>query len=431
MIDTFRQFGKQFGQNTFSSLSIRNYRLYFIGQGISQCGTWMQTVALGWLVLTLTGSGIDLGFVLALQFIPLLIGSPWGGVVVDRFNKRRILYWTQSLLGLLSLAVAALVFLGAVQLWMLYIFAFLAGSIRVFDQPARQTFISDVVGNEHIKNAVTLNSTMVNLARAIGPTIGGILIASVGIAFCFLIDAISFIAVLFMLKRMHGEALDRVPAVHKVRPRITDGFHYARSMPRISSTLIMMAIIGTFAYEFAVSLPILAQQTFLGDATAYAALTSAFGAGSAVGGLFAASRRAIEPRQLVIFAALFGLSMLGASLSPTLGIAIFGLFVVGFFSINVTSLANTMIQLESRPDMRGRVMALWNMAIFGSTPIGGPIIGYVGEHFGARWGVALGGAATVAAAVFAAHTLSRRGALSPVTPEVEMEVEEAATTPKF
>ena len=416
---------RAFRQKTFSSLSIRNYRLYFIGQGISQCGTWMQVVALGWLVLTLSGSGTQLGGVLALQFIPLLIAAPWGGIIVDRLNKRRILYWTQSLSALLSLAVAILVVTGLVELWMLYFFAFLAGSIKVFDNPARQTFISEIVGNEHLKNAVSLNSTMVNLARAIGPTIGGVLIASVGIAACFFVDFFSFAAVLFMLSRMKGEDLERVPRVPEKRPRLMDGFHYVRSMPLISTTLIMMAVVGTFAYEFSVSLPILAQQTFLGNATTYALLTSAFGAGSAAGGLFAAGRHSVSPRQLIIFTFLFGASMIAASLSPTLHVAVIGLFVVGFFSINVTSVANTTVQLESRPDMRGRVMALWNMAIFGSTPVGGPIVGWVGEHIGARWSVALGGAATILAAGFAAQRLLKRHVLPPVSPEVELVSEEA------
>ncbi len=296
---------RKFGQKTFSSLSVRNYRLYFFGQGISQCGTWMQVVALGWLVLTLSGSGTQLGTVLALQFLPLLFAAPWGGALVDRLDKRKLLIRTQSLAGILSLLVSILVFTGSIQIWMLYIFALCAGAIKVVDNPARQTFISETVGNEHIKNAVSLNSTMVNLARAIGPTIGGILIASVGIAFCFLIDALSYIAVIAMLLRIRtGEFVP--PPAPKVPPRISDGFRYVRSVPIISTTLIMMAVIGTFAYEFSVSLPLLAQQTFHGDATTYAMLTAAFGGGSALGGLFAAGRHSISARQLITFAFLFG-----------------------------------------------------------------------------------------------------------------------------
>jgi len=415
---------QEFRKNTFSSLSIRNYRLYFIGQGISQCGTWMQTIALGWLVLTLTGSGTQLGFVIALQFIPLLFASPWGGILVDRLNKRRILYWTQSIRAILSGLIALSVLSGAVEIWMVYLFAFLVGLIAVVDNPARQTFISDIVGNEHIKNAVSLNSTMVNLARAIGPSIGGVLIAGVGIGFCFLVDAISFVAVLFMLTQMRGPDIDRVPVVPQRRPRLLDGLRYIRSMPPIASTLIMMAVIGTFAYEFSTSLPILAQQTFLGNATAYAALTSSFGFGSAVGGLYAAGRHHISSRQLILFAALFGASMLLASVMPTLPFAMGALALVGFFSINMTSLANTTIQLESRPDMRGRVLSFWNMAIFGSTPIGSPIVGWVGEHIGARWSLAVGGATSVLAAALAARWLARRHSLPPVSPEIELASEE-------
>ncbi len=414
---------RTFGQQTFSSLKIRNYRLYFFGQGISQCGSWIQTVAMGWLVLQLSGSGTQLGFVLALQFIPLLFAAPWGGIIVDRLDKRKILYRTQSAAGVLSLIVSLLVFTGSIQMWMLYVIAFLIGIVKVFDNPARQTFISEMVGNDHVKNAVSLNSTMGNLARAIGPTLAGLLIVSVGIPFCFLIDGLSYIAVLITLVRIDGTRL--TPRVaHKTPPRISDGFRYVRSVPLLSSILIMMAVVGTFAYEFSVSLPLLAQQTFSGNATTYAALTSAFGAGSAIGGLFAANRQQVSPRHLIYFTTLFGLMMLAASLSPTLSVAIIAMFVVGFFSINVTSLANTTIQLESKPEMRGRVMALWNMAIFGSTPIGGPIIGYIGEHLGARWGVALGGAATMLAAGFAARTLLYADKLRTIPASVELEAEE-------
>ena len=422
---------KEFSEKTFSSLAIRNYRIYFFGQAISQSGTWMQVVATGWLVLVLTGSGTVLGTVLALMFLPLLVGAPWGGLLVDRLDKRRILFWTQSSLGVLSFLISILVFTGTIQIWMVYIFALCMGVVKVFDNPARQTFISEMVGNEHIKNAVSLNSTMVNLARAIGPTIGGVLIAGVGIAFCFLIDAFSYCAVLWTLSRIRGAELHRTEVVHKERPRLTDGFRYVRSEPLIMTILIMMGIIGIFAYEFSVSLPIIAKSTFHGDATVYAILTSTFGLGCALGGIFAAGRHRISPRQLVSFGLLFGVALLAASISPTLPIMVTALAVAGFFSINLTSIANTTIQLESRPDMRGRVMALWNMAIFGSTPIGGPLIGYIGEHIGPRWGLAVGGIATVFAAALATHTLSKRGAFETTPPEIELEVEEAADTPKF
>ncbi|MEY4747515.1 MAG: hypothetical protein RLZZ416_564, partial [Candidatus Parcubacteria bacterium] len=401
---------RRFRDKTFSSLRIRNYRLYFIGQGLSQIGTWMQTVALGWLVLTLSGSGTKLGVVMALQFLPLLIGAPWGGMMVDRLNKRRILYVTQSCSAALSCTVGVLVFAGSIQMWMLYVAAFAAGLIKVFDNPARQTFISELVGNDQVKNAVSLNSTMVNLARAIGPMLAGILIAGIGIAACFVADALSYLAVLFMLTRLQGQGLGKSHAAHAHSSRLLDGFRYVRSMPLLSSTLVMMAIIGTFAYEFSTSLPILAKQTFLGDASVYASLTSAFGAGSALGGIYAAGRHNVSPRQLVIYAFCFGVSIVATSLAPTLHLMMALLLLVGFFSINVTATANTTIQLESAPHMRGRVMALWNMAIFGSTPVGGPVVGWIGEHIGARWGLVLGGVATIFAAGLAARTLFRTGA---------------------
>src|SRR3989338_6488677 len=198
---------KKFGHKTFSSLKIRNYRLYFIGQSISMSGTWMQTVAQGWLVLQLTHSGAQLGSVVALQFLPMLIAGPWGGLIADRFNKRGILYYTQSASGLLALGISILVFSGAIQIWMVYIFAMCLGIVRIFDDPARQAFVSELVGSTHVKNAVSLNATANNLARVVGPSIGGILIAGVGIAFCFLLNALSYIATIVMLFRMNGKKL--------------------------------------------------------------------------------------------------------------------------------------------------------------------------------------------------------------------------------
>src|SRR3989344_51047 len=400
-MDTLRHFGR----TTFSSLRIRNYRLYFIGQAISQCGTWMQTVALGWLVLELTHSGTQLGIVVALQFVPLLVAGPWGGLIADQFDKRTILYWTQSLFGLLALALSILVFSGAIQMWELYIFAFGLGIVRVFDNPVRQTFVSEMVPNSHVKNAISLNSTANNLARAVGPSIGGVLIAGVGIAFCFLLNALSYIAVLFMLARMRESELHIAPQASKKSGELREGFYYVLSSPLIRNTLLMMAFIGTFAYEFQVSLPLLAEQTFHGTAASYALLLAAMGIGSVIGGLFAAGRHTISSRHLIIFIVLFGTSLIATSLMPTLLLAAVGMVVVGFFSINVTSLGNTMLQLESIPKMRGRVMALWGIAMIGSTPIGGPIIGFIGESAGGRWGLAVGGIVALVTGMFAARSL--------------------------
>jgi len=413
----------KFGNQTFASLKIRNYRLSFIGQMISQSGTWMQIVALGWLVLQLTGSGSQLGLVVASGFWPILILGPWGGVIADRFNKRTILYWTHSMFSLLSIGVSILVFTDTIQIWMLYIFAFSHGMIRVFDNPARQSFVSELVDSAHLKNAVSLTATGNHLMRAVGPSIAGILIAGVGIAFCFLFNGFSYIAVIVTLYLMNERELHIDPATSKKSGDLLQGFRYVMATPIIKKTLIMMAIIGTFAYEFQVSLPLLAQQTFLGDASSYAALLAAMGIGSGVGGLYSAGRHKIAHHHLVIFAMLFGVSMVVTALMPTLHLAVLGMFFVGIFSINVISLGNTTVQLESIPEMRGRVMALWSVAMVGSTALGGPIIGYIGEHAGARWGLAVGGIITIMTVAFLTYALLQKDTLEEIPEGVEDKVD--------
>jgi MFS family permease len=410
---------RRYGRETFASLKIRNYRLYFIGQAISLCGTWMQTVAQGWLVLELTGSGTELGGVLAVQYLPILLLGPWGGVITDRFDKRVLLYWTQSIAGLLALTLGVLVLLHMAALWMVYVLSFLLGLIKVVDNPARQTFVSEMVGPAHVRNAVTLSSTAANLARVVGPAIGGVLIVLFGIGWSFIFNAVSFIAVLVMLAAMRQSELSRQVQRPKERGQIKAGLAYVRDTPVVRDTLLLMVIIGTLSYEFQVSLPLLAKITFMGDAASYAVLLAAMGAGSVLGGLYAASRKAVTMQQLVFFTVLFGASMLAVGLMPTFPLAALGMVVVGFFSINVTSLGNTLVQLESVPHMRGRVMALWSMAIVGSTPIGGPIIGWVGEHWGPRFTMYIGGVAALLAALYILRLLRAYAAELELTESVE------------
>ena len=410
---------KNFGRATFSSLKIHNYRLYFIGQAVSLSGTWMQTVALGWLVLELSGSGTQLGIVVALQFLPMLLLGPWGGLVADRYNKRAILYCTQVAFFVLALGTSILIFAGGATMPILYAFALLFGVVRLFDNPARQTLVSELVDHAHLKNAVSLNATVNNLARAVGPSIAGVLIAGIGIAFCFFFNALTYVAAFITLLYMKGDTVHARVSKTRKKGELREGFRYVLATPLIRNTLIMMACIGTFVFEFQVSLPILAQQVFHGDAKSYALLLAAMGAGSVLGGLFAAGRSTIAPHHLSMFMACFGVSLVAVALMPTLFLAVCGMFVVGFFSINVTSLGNTIIQLESAPHMRGRVMALWGMAMMGSTPIGGPIIGFIGEFLGGRWGVGVGGAVALMTAAAAIVILRRNKALQTIPPAVE------------
>jgi len=398
---------RDWGRRTFASLKTRNYRLYFIGQAISLCGTWMQSIGQAWLVLNLTKSGTALGVVVALQTLPILLFGPLGGVSADRFPKRRILYFTQSASAVLALTLGTLVATGSIRLWMVYVLALGLGLVNTVDNPTRQTFIVEMVGRQSLTNAVSLNSSAINLARVLGPSIGGVLIAHFGIAPCFLFNGVSFLAVIAVLTRMRADELLPAAVSGRSRGQLTAGFRYVRSEPLLRSTLLMMAIIGTLTYEFQVVLPLFASFTFHGNAGSYAALTAAMGAGAVIGGLITASRERTSPEMLVRAAFLFGVVVLVTALMPSLHTAMLALVFVGIFSILFTSLGNVTLQLNSLPEMRGRVMALWTVAFLGSTPIGGPIIGWIGEHIGPRGGLAVGGIAAIAAAAIGAWQFSR------------------------
>jgi MFS family permease len=393
---------------TFSSLTIRNYRLWVVGQGISLSGTWMQTVAQGLLVLQLTGSGTALGLVTALQTIPVLLFGPWGGVVADRFPKRRILYVTQAVSAILGLLLGTLVATGAVRIEMVYLLALCLGAVSAVDNPTRQAFVLEMVGKEEIVNAISLNSTEINLARVVGPAIAGILIASVGLAACFLINGFSFLAVLAVLMAMRAEELRPTPLASRMPGQLRQGLQYVRASPVIRTILVMMAVIGTFTYEFSVSLPLFAEVTFRQGPATYAAMTAAMGVGAVVGGLYTASRGTGSPERLISAALLFGGTVLMTAVAPSLPLALLALVAVGFCSIGFTSLGNATLQLATSAEMRGRVMALWTVAFLGSTPIGGPLIGAIGEHVGPRWALALGGVAAMVAAGLGAGVFRRQ-----------------------
>ena len=404
-MEQLHRFLRQFSRETLSSLHVRNYRLYYIGQIISTSGTFMQNIAQAWLVLKLTNSGAALGLTTALQYLPILILGPYGGVIADRFSKRKILYLTQSISGLLALVLGVLVATGLVRVWMVYILAACLGMVNVFDNPTRQTFYMELVGPEHIRNAVTLYSTLVNLARIIGPAIAAAVIAAFGLAPCFIVNGISFAAVVIMLGFLHTDELFITPPVSPAKGQLVAGFKYVVSTPVLGATLLMMAIIGTLTYEFQVSLPLMAQFTFKGDASSYAFLTASIGVGAACGGILFASRKGVNPYKLVSAALFFGLAVLAAAVMPIIHLAGLALLAVGICSINFSSLGNSVLQLHSSPQMRGRVMSFWSVAFLGSTTIGGPLVGWFAQVAGARWGLALGGLAALAAAALGAFTL--------------------------
>ncbi len=388
---------RRFTRDTFTSFEVRNYRLYYIGQMISTSGTFMQSIAQAWLVLKISNSGTALGIVSALQYIPVLFFGPLGGVVADRFSKRTVLYFTQSAAGVLAIILGVLVATNHVAIWVVYILAFCLGWVNVFDNPTRQSFVVEMVGEDRLRNAVTLYSSLVNLSRVIGPAIAAALIALVGLAPCFLINGISYAAVVIMLYRMRPSELHLNPPLPRTKGQLQEGVRYVMSLPILRDILIMMTLVGMLTYEFQVSLPLLAQHTFAAGASGLAFLTGSFGLGAVIGGVAVASQRRNAPQLLIVTGSLFGLTVLGAAFMPTLLLSGFLLLLAGICSIYYTSLGNTILQLSSSPQMRGRVMSFWSIAFLGSTTIGGPAVGWFAQVAGDRWGLALGGFAALAA----------------------------------
>jgi len=404
---TARQTGLAAVRRMFTSLQVPNFRLFFAGQVISLSGTWMQGVAQAWLVLDLTGSGTALGLVSSLQFLPVLLFGPMGGVLADRFDKRKVLYATQTAAAMLAAILGTVVATGVIEVWMVYVLAACLGLIQVVDNPTRMTFIHEMVGAENLTNAVSLNSVLVNVARVIGPGVAGALIVTVGLAPCFFINAVSYVAVLIALFLMNPSRLFRGERVARRRGQLREGFRYVRATPEVLVPLIMMAVIGTLAYEFQVSLPLLARFTFHGDAGTFARMSVLMGAGAIVGGLITAASKRTSATVLAWTAGLFGAIQLLTAVAPTLALTYAALVLLGATSIRVISLGNATLQLAASPAMRGRVMALWSVAFLGSTPIGGPIVGWVGEHIGPRVAIGMGGVASMACGLFAYRALAR------------------------
>ena len=393
---------------TFESLSVPNYRKFFLGQAISLAGTWMQSVALAWLVLQLTGSATWLGLVIALQTLPILLLGPYAGVLVDRVDKRRLLVGTQTAAAVQALVMGVLTVRGDITTaWVLGL-SLALGLVNTLDNPARQSFIREMVSGPLVRNAVTLNSVVVNASRAVGPAIGGVLIATLGVGTCFLVNAASFAAVIVAYLAMDPRALRTAEPTPRAPRQLRDGLSYVRRTRDLFVPLVMMAMVGTLTYEFQVSLPALVTDTFGEGATSLGAITSAMGVGAVVGGLVSASRRATGIRPLVLSSAAFGLSTALTAISPTVQVAAASLLLVGASSVWFLSVGNATLQMTAAPQMRGRVMALWAVAFLGTTPVGGPLIGWIAEHASPRWALGVGAAAALAAAALGARVLRPR-----------------------
>jgi MFS family permease len=392
-------------RRTFSSLSNPNYRKYFLGQTTSLVGTWMQMTAQSWLVFTLTHSATDIGFVVALQTLPVLLLGPYGGVVADRVDKRRLMIALQTAMGLQAAVLSVLAITHVVTYLDVCGLAIILGLNNAFENPSRQSFVLEMVGPKDLRNAVSLNSTMNNVARAVGPAIAGVIIATIGEGWCFALNALSFIAVVGSLMAMDRSTLSPSVPTERAKGQLLDGFRYVASTPKLLFPLIMMGLVGMLAYEFQVTLPIVAGHVFHGSSEVYGILTGSMGAGAVIGGLWTAAKGKTGTRAMVRAAILFGVFITFAALSPKLWIEIVALALVGFASVQFLAMTNSTLQLETDPQMRGRVMALWAVAFMGSTPIGGPLIGWITSLAGARVGLGVGAASCFIAAGIGWYTI--------------------------
>lgn len=394
-------------RRTFRSLRVRNYRLFFLGQLVSASGTWMQSVAQAWLVLKLTGSGVALGVVTALQFLPILLFGVWGGVVADRVDKRRALVATRIAMGAVAAGLAAVTAAGVVTLWMVYVGALLLGLANMLDSPIRQAFVTELVGPDEVANGVALNSAVFNAARVVGPALAGALIVSVGIWPSFALNSISFGAVIIGLVMMRPHELHRTAPVARAKGQARAGLAYAWESDVLRSTLVLVALVGTFALNFSITMPLMARYAFRSGAGAFSLLTSVMGLGSMIGALVTASRSRPTARLLVGASVAFGVLMFAAALAPTLGLELVVMPFFGAASITFMATANSTLQLHSAPEMRGRVMALYVLVFLGSTPIGGPLVGWVAQTWGPRASLELGGLACLVGAGAASASLQR------------------------
>ncbi|MCW6533764.1 MFS transporter [Sphingomonas lycopersici] len=396
--------------STFRSLRSFNYRIWIGGAFVSNVGTWVQRTAQDWLVLTqLTHHDASaVGWVMALQFGPQLFLLPWTGFAADHFNQRKLLIATQATMGLLAIALGVLTVAGVVELWHVYIFAFLFGSAAAFDAPVRQTFVAELVGDEDLHNAVALNSTSFNAARMVGPAVSGIVIAAVGTGWAFLINGASFAAVLVSLAFLRTAELRPNARVVRGRGSFADGLRYVWGRPDLKAILVLLFLIGTFGLNFPIFISTMAVSVFHTDARGYGLLSSIMAIGTMSGALLGAGRATPQFRLLLVGAAIFGLGCTLAALAPGYWMFAGALVIIGAAALTLTNTTNSLMQLSTEPAMRGRVMALRVGIALGGTPIGAPIVGWVASHYGPRWALGVAAASGFAAAIVALVAVGRR-----------------------
>lgn len=395
----------------FSSLKVRNYRLFFIGQVVSNTGTWMQRIAQDWLVLSLTGSSAAVGITTALQFLPMLLFGLYGGVLVDRLPKRPALLVTQSAMALSGLVLAALTLTGQVQVWHVYLAAFFVGLATVVDNPARQSFVAEMVGPDQLHNAVSLNSANFQSARLVGPAVAGLMITGVGTGWAFLANGLSFAAPIAGLLMMRARELHPVKRTPRGKGQLREGLQYVAGRPELIWSVVLVGFIGTFGFNFPVWLSAFADNVFHVGAGGYSLLNTLMALGSLGGALLAARRGSARMRLLILAALTFGALEIVASLAPSYWLFALLMVPIGIFGLTVNVTANTTVQMATDPAMRGRVMSLFMMVFMGGTPLGAPVIGWITDTYGARVGFALGGVVSAVAAGVIGLVLARVGGL--------------------
>lgn len=399
---------------TFLSLRNRNFRLFFTGQIISNTGNWLTLVALTLLVLKLTGSGLAVGLVTACQFGPILFLSPWAGAVADRTDKRRMLLWTQGLEMVQSAGLAFFAFMPHPPLAGLYALAAFGGVLLSFDNPLRRSFVSEMVPRSDLPNAIVLYSITLSASRALGPALAGLLATTLGYGWCFTIDAASYLAVLIGLARMRPAELQRRPAAPPDRHAVRAGIRYVFSVPVLWVSFVMLAVVGTLAYNFNVAFPLFVTRGLRGTETEFTVLYSIFSVGAVAGALLAAQRGAVRTGHVVVGAAALGAALLALSLAPGIRSALAIAFLAGLASILYMTSTTAIVQTESRRDMHGRVLALQSVLVAGTSLIGGPMTGWLADRLGGRAPLVMGGIACLLAAAFGRAASRAPGGLAPV-----------------
>lgn len=407
-------------RDTFRSFRHRNFRVFFVGQAISMAGTWLQLIAQTLLVLRLTGSGVAVGFLAAIQFLPVLVFGAFAGVLTDRIDRRRLLVVTQVVMMTSAATLGVLTLTGHATVRWVYLLALITGTANAFDNPARRVMIQELVGPDDLANAAGLNSSLMTGARVVGPALATVTVVTAGLGWCFIINAVSFVAALVALARLDVTTMRRTPRVARERGQITEGFRYVWADGELRVAVLLMTVVATLAFNWQVVLPLFATRTLGGTETTYTMLSTILSVGSLVGALGLARRRTVDLDLLVRLALAYGTASLVLAFAPNLAVTVVAGLIAGGFGIAYLSGTATLLQLRARPEMRGRVIALHAILFLGTTPIGGPIAGWVAQHLGPRAGVLLGAVPTVVAAITAGVAI-RRGAIGSCAGEDRLE----------